>query len=92
MCYIDEAPVKVKIPHPHVKKSKILLGKAGVITTIEEESPPPPPKSPDKDPFNLSNDEYYSTKGMDQIIKISMGGGLLQHSTPVVSSTQHKQI
>nr|CAD7397471.1 unnamed protein product [Timema poppensis] len=24
-------PAKVKIPHPHVKKSKILLGKAGVI-------------------------------------------------------------
>lgn len=80
----DEAPVKVKIPHPHVKKSKILLGKAGVITTIEEESPPPPPKSPDKDPFNLSNDEYYSAKGQDQIIKISMAGGLLQHSTPAV--------
>ncbi|KAA0200102.1 hypothetical protein HAZT_HAZT011286 [Hyalella azteca] len=80
----EEAPVKVKIPHPHVKKSKILLGKAGVITTIEEESPPPPPKSPDKDPFNLSNDEYYSAKGQDQIIKISMAGGLLQHSTPIV--------
>ena len=36
------------IPHPHVKNSKLLLGKAGVITTIEEESPPPPPKHDDK--------------------------------------------
>lgn len=81
----DDAPVKVKIPHPHVKKSKILLGKAGVITTIEEESPPPPPKSPDKDPFNISNDEYYQPKSSEQTIKMSMGGGLLQHSTPVVS-------
>ena len=36
------------IPHPHVKKSKLLLGKAGVITTIEEDSPPPPPKHDDK--------------------------------------------
>lgn len=78
--------MKVKIPHPHVKKSKILLGKAGVITTIEEESPPPPPKSPDKDPFNISNDEYYQPKSSEQTIKMSMGGGLLQHSTPVVSS------
>ncbi|XP_076037164.1 transcription initiation factor TFIID subunit 1-like [Oratosquilla oratoria] len=80
----DEAPQKVKIPHPHVKKSKILLGKAGVITTIEEESPPPPPKSPDKDPYNISNDEYYQPKSSEQAIKMAMGGGLLQHSTPVV--------
>ncbi|XP_069947042.1 transcription initiation factor TFIID subunit 1 isoform X2 [Cherax quadricarinatus] len=80
----NDAPVKVKIPHPHVKKSKILLGKAGVITTIEEESPPPPPKSPDKDPFNISNDEFYQPKSSEQTIKMSMGGGLLQHSTPVV--------
>lgn len=77
--------MKVKIPHPHVKKSKILLGKAGVITTIEEESPPSPPKSPDKDPFNISNDEHYQPKSSEQTIKMSMGGGLLQHSTPVVS-------
>lgn len=49
-------PVKVKIPHPHVKKSKILLGKAGVINVLEEDSPPPTPKSPDRDPFNISND------------------------------------
>ncbi|KAK7072813.1 Transcription initiation factor TFIID subunit 1 [Halocaridina rubra] len=79
-----DTPVKVKIPHPHVKKSKILLGKAGVITTIEEESPPPPPKSPDKDPFNISNDEAYQPKSSEQTIKMTMGGGLLQHSTPVV--------
>lgn len=49
-------PVKVKIPHPHVKKSKILLGKAGVINVLQEDTPPPPPKSPDRDPFNISND------------------------------------
>lgn len=49
-------PPKVKIPHPHVKKSKILLGKAGVINVLAEDTPPPPPKSPDRDPFNISND------------------------------------
>lgn len=49
-------PPKIKIPHPHVKKSKILLGKAGVINVLAEDTPPPPPKSPDRDPFNISND------------------------------------
>lgn len=52
----QSTPVKVKIPHPHVKKSKILLGKAGVINVLQEDTPPPPPKSPDRDPFNISND------------------------------------
>lgn len=51
-------PPKVKIPHPHVKKSKILLGKAGVINVLAEDTPPPPPKSPDRDPFNISNDMW----------------------------------
>jgi transcription initiation factor TFIID subunit 1 len=49
-------PTKVKIPHPHVKKSKLLLGKAGVINVLQEDAPPPPSKSPDHDPFNISND------------------------------------
>lgn len=53
---------KVKIPHPHVKKSKLLLGKAGVINVLEEDAPPPPPKSPDRDPFNISNDTYVLEK------------------------------
>nr|CAD7459088.1 unnamed protein product [Timema tahoe] len=32
-------PAKVKIPHPHVKKSKILLGKAGPQKTNNEQTP-----------------------------------------------------
>lgn len=56
-------PVKVKIPHPHVKNSKILLGKAGIINVMEEDSPAPPPKSPDRDPFNVSNDRYVMYHG-----------------------------
>ena len=47
---------KVKIPHPHVKKSKLLLGKAGVINVLEEDAPLPAPESPNHDPFNISND------------------------------------
>ncbi|XP_055587369.1 transcription initiation factor TFIID subunit 1 isoform X2 [Uranotaenia lowii] len=76
---------KVKIPHPHVKKSKILLGKAGVINVLAEDTPPPPPKSPDRDPFNISNDVYYMAKSSEATLKLKVGGGnLLQHSTPVV--------
>ncbi|GBP21203.1 Transcription initiation factor TFIID subunit 1 [Eumeta japonica] len=74
---------KVKIPHPHVKKSKILLGKAGVINVLQEDVPPPPPKSPDRDPFNISNDVYYQPKSQNPRLKVS-GGQLIQHSTPVV--------
>ncbi|XP_075228523.1 TATA-box binding protein associated factor 1 isoform X4 [Lycorma delicatula] len=78
-------PVKVKIPHPHVKKSKILLGKAGVINVLEEDTPPPPPKSPDRDPFNVSNDSYYMPRSSETSLRLKVGGGnLIQHSTPVV--------
>uniref|UniRef100_A0A182QS87 Transcription initiation factor TFIID subunit 1 n=1 Tax=Anopheles farauti TaxID=69004 RepID=A0A182QS87_9DIPT len=76
---------KVKIPHPHVKKSKILLGKAGVINVLAEDTPPPPPKSPDRDPYNISNDVFYMAKSTEATLKIKVGGGsLLQHSTPTV--------
>ncbi|XP_025829249.1 transcription initiation factor TFIID subunit 1 [Agrilus planipennis] len=78
-------PVKVKIPHPHVKKSKILLGKAGVINVLQEDTPPPPPKSPDRDPFNISNDVYYQPRSSETILRLKVGGGnLIQHSTPIV--------
>lgn len=78
-------PAKVKIPHPHVKKSKILLGKAGVINVMEEDTPPPPPKSPDRDPFNVSNDRYYMPRSSESSLRLKVGGGnLIQHSTPVV--------
>ncbi|XP_016841601.1 transcription initiation factor TFIID subunit 1 [Nasonia vitripennis] len=76
---------KVKIPHPHVKKSKLLLGKAGVINVLEEDAPPPPPKSPDRDPFNISNDIYYLPRSSETTLRMKVGGGnLIQHSTPVV--------
>ncbi|RZC33764.1 transcription initiation factor TFIID subunit 1, partial [Asbolus verrucosus] len=78
-------PVKVKIPHPHVKKSKILLGKAGVINVLQEDTPPPPPKSPNRDPFNISNDVYYMPRSSETTLRLKVGGAnLIQHSTPVV--------
>ncbi|PSN40376.1 Transcription initiation factor TFIID subunit 1 [Blattella germanica] len=65
-------PAKVKIPHPHVKKSKILLGKAGVINVMEEDAPPPPPK-------------HYMPRSSESSLRLKVGGGnLIQHSTPVV--------
>nr|CAD7431947.1 unnamed protein product [Timema monikensis] len=65
-------PAKVKIPHPHVKKSKILLGKAGVINVMEEDAPAPPPK-------------HYMPRSSEQSLRLKVGGGnLIQHSTPVV--------
>lgn len=76
---------KIKIPHPHVKKSKILLGKAGVINVLAEDTPPPPPKSPDRDPFNISNDVFYAPKSSETTMRLKVGGGnLIQHSTPIV--------
>ncbi|KAF4520213.1 hypothetical protein B566_EDAN003926 [Ephemera danica] len=81
------APVKVKIPHPHVKKSKLLLGKAGVINVLEQDdTPPPPPKSlTDMDPFNISNDKFYQPRHSESALRLGGGGGnLIQHSTPVV--------
>ncbi|KAJ8966592.1 hypothetical protein NQ314_003444 [Rhamnusium bicolor] len=65
-------PVKVKIPHPHVKKSKILLGKAGVINVLQEDTPPPPPN-------------YYQPRTSETTLRLKVGGAnLIQHSTPVV--------
>ncbi|KAK2720741.1 transcription initiation factor TFIID subunit 1-like isoform X2 [Artemia franciscana] len=80
----DQPPVKIKIPHPHVKKSKMLLGRSGIINVIEEDTPLPPSEDDDKDPFNISNDEYYQPKVPDTAIKSSAAGQLIQHSTPVV--------
>lgn len=82
--YITHLFSQVKIIRKHVKESRMLLNKSGIISVIEEESPPPPPKTVDKDPYNISNDEYYSTKTQESLIKVATGGGLLQHATPTV--------
>ena len=80
----QEGPLKkVKIIQKHVKKSRMMLNKSGIINVIEEESPPPAPKMIDKDPYNLSNDEFYTPKTHESQIKVSTGG-FLQHATPVV--------
>ncbi len=80
----DQPVKKVKIIQKHVKKSRMLLNRSGIISVVEEESPPPPPKLDNKDPFNISNDEHYLPKAQDNLIKVATGGTLLQHATPVV--------
>ncbi|XP_040573195.1 transcription initiation factor TFIID subunit 1 [Lepeophtheirus salmonis] len=79
----DEPIRKVKIIQKHVKQSRMLLNRSGIISVIEEESPPPPPKIDDMDPFNISNDVYYQPKTQESL-KVSTGRTLLQHATPVV--------
>ncbi|XP_015118344.1 transcription initiation factor TFIID subunit 1 isoform X2 [Diachasma alloeum] len=82
LLYKENGPTpKVKvIPQPHVKKSKLLLGKAGLINILEEDGPPPLPQSPHHDPFNISNDIYY----MPRFSQSHLRPNLIQHSTPVV--------
>ncbi|GBN17966.1 Transcription initiation factor TFIID subunit 1 [Araneus ventricosus] len=75
-------PVKEK--KDMVRKSRILLGKAGVISEPEPPSPPPP-QSIKKDQFNISNDEYYNPKmTQDTALKPNVGGNLIQHSIPAI--------
>ncbi|XP_029644075.1 transcription initiation factor TFIID subunit 1 isoform X1 [Octopus sinensis] len=71
-----------------IKKSKILLGKAGIIKEEEEEKEIPT-STQRKDPFNLSNDEFYNPKlTMDNALRTNMGGSLIQHSTPALELRQ----
>ncbi|KAL5010007.1 hypothetical protein ScPMuIL_012312 [Solemya velum] len=71
-----------------IKKSKILLGKAGIIKEDEEKEEDDAPNVQNKDPFNLSNDKYYNPKMMDNALKSNIGGSLIQHSTPACELRQ----
>ncbi|XP_067663597.1 transcription initiation factor TFIID subunit 1-like isoform X1 [Haliotis asinina] len=70
------------------KKSKILLGKAGIIKEEPEEKEEEEQTIQRKDPFNLSNDEYYNPKVMDNSLRSTLGSSLIQHSTPGVELRQ----
>ena len=71
-----------------VRKSRLLLGKAGVIAEPEMNSPPSPTNT-EKDPFNISNDEYYNPKlTTDVALKPNVGGNLIQHSIPALELRQ----
>lgn len=75
-----EEPLKKE---KEIKKSKLLLGKAGLIKDDEEDDEDQTtPNMPVKDPFNLSNDEYYNPKLLESALKGTIGSSLIQHSTP----------
>jgi transcription initiation factor TFIID subunit 1 len=64
--------VKAKTSHPHGRKTKQILGKAGVINVHDEEELLPPPPSPERntvDPYNISNDEYYAMRVVEPSLK-----------------------
>ncbi|XP_073084390.1 transcription initiation factor TFIID subunit 1-like isoform X4 [Manis javanica] len=66
-----------------LKKSRILLGKTGVIKEKPQQNMCQPEV---KDPWNLSNDEYYYPK--QQGLRGTFGGNIIQHSIPAVELQQ----
>ncbi|XP_041357029.1 transcription initiation factor TFIID subunit 1-like isoform X3 [Gigantopelta aegis] len=70
------------------KKSKMVLSKAGIIKDDDDEKDEECDTIQQKDPFNLSNDEYYNPKLLDNTLRSTIGSGLIQHSTPAVELRQ----
>ncbi|UYV74640.1 TAF1 [Cordylochernes scorpioides] len=74
----------VKEKRDPFKKSRMLLGKTGIIQEPEPPSPPPP-QTVEKDQLNISNDEFYNLKmAQDSALKPNVGGNLIQHSIPAI--------
>ena len=74
------------------KRSRILLGKAGILKEDEEEQNKEDETASsmrNRDPFNLSNDEYYNPKlTTDVSLSRNLGASIIQHSTPAVELRQ----
>ncbi|XP_048087233.1 transcription initiation factor TFIID subunit 1 isoform X6 [Alosa alosa] len=79
----SHSPSKENKKETALKKSRILLGKTGVI----KEEPQQNMSQPEvKDPWNLSNDEFYYPK--QQGLRGTFGGNIIQHSIPAVELRQ----
>ncbi|XP_048838962.1 transcription initiation factor TFIID subunit 1 isoform X2 [Brienomyrus brachyistius] len=79
----SNSPSKENKKETALKKSRILLGKTGVI----KEEPQQNMSQPEvKDPWNLSNDEFYYPK--QQGLRGTFGGNIIQHSIPAVELRQ----
>ncbi|XP_062486064.1 transcription initiation factor TFIID subunit 1 isoform X7 [Pezoporus occidentalis] len=79
----SSSPCKENKKESSLKKSRILLGKTGVI----KEEPQQNMSQPEvKDPWNLSNDEFYYPK--QQGLRGTFGGNIIQHSIPAVELRQ----
>lgn len=72
----------------NVRRSKIILGKAGAFVEPEIISPPPEDLANEKQPWNVSNDEHYTYKTTPDVALKPSVGNLIQHSTPAVELRQ----
>uniref|UniRef100_A0A914V608 Transcription initiation factor TFIID subunit 1 histone acetyltransferase domain-containing protein n=1 Tax=Plectus sambesii TaxID=2011161 RepID=A0A914V608_9BILA len=70
--------------HQFTKKSKMILGQVQQRQKQEEEEQleSSMAQMTDKDPFNMSNDEFYQPKNTSRQITSFTGGLLIQHSIP----------
>ncbi|XP_024921771.1 transcription initiation factor TFIID subunit 1 [Cynoglossus semilaevis] len=79
----SHSPSKENKKEPALKKSRILLGKTGVIKDEPQQNMSQPEI---KDPWNLSNDEFYYPK--QQGLRATFGGNIIQHSIPALELRQ----
>ncbi|XP_056450573.1 transcription initiation factor TFIID subunit 1 [Gadus chalcogrammus] len=79
----SNSPSKENKKESALKKSRILLGKTGVIKDEPQQNMSQPEV---KDPWNLSNDEFYYPK--QQGLRGTFGGNIIQHSIPAVELRQ----
>ncbi|VBB26358.1 unnamed protein product [Acanthocheilonema viteae] len=70
--------------HQFTKKSKMILGQVQQRQKQEEDEQMESSiaQLTDKDPFNLSNDDYYRPKNVERTISSLSGSSLIQHSLP----------
>ncbi|KAK2556002.1 Transcription initiation factor TFIID subunit 1 [Acropora cervicornis] len=83
----DSGPLKespsMLTPKKETKKSKLLLGKNN--SKEDEGDGDKKTQQPQKDKFNLSNDEYYTAKNTSETSLDNSGGSnLVQHSLPSI--------
>ncbi|XP_078067599.1 transcription initiation factor TFIID subunit 1 isoform X3 [Mustelus asterias] len=79
----SNSPSKENKKESSARKSRILLGKTGVIKDEPQQNMSQPEI---KDPWNLSNDEFYYPK--QQGLRGTFGGNIIQHSIPAVELRQ----
>ncbi|KAF4073473.1 hypothetical protein AMELA_G00259050 [Ameiurus melas] len=87
----SHSPSKENKKESSLKKSRILLGKTGVIKEEPQQVKHPHLSTnmsqPEvKDPWNLSNDEFYYPK--QQGLRGTFGGNIIQHSIPALELRQ----
>ncbi|XP_037544029.1 transcription initiation factor TFIID subunit 1, partial [Nematolebias whitei] len=79
----SHSPSKENKKETAIKKSRILLGKTGVIKDEPQQNMSQPEV---KDPWNLSNDEFYYPK--QQGLRGTFSGNIIQHSIPALELRQ----